>query len=858
MTGYPFNPERQLHFVIGVVFAYSLISTYGSIEQRDCSRISIQRTRVSRRTRLRQVRPKRERLAQSRDDQGGLLLAKKAGDISWRGLVQEILDFTQCVIKTIREVLQFVQRRIQQVQERQDQVTSAVLTEKQVPMAITPSYESLPFSGAGIGTHPYRHHAFMMPPRGTPGAPFFGGKNITEFIRQFDDLCDDYDVPRDQKVRRVLRFCSTEIEEYLRTEPIFTELDWEKAKTFMLEEWEKNDDDQRKRTLAFLEALKSKPRTGKDDLKAYCRQYKVSSNWLVQLGQLSQYHQALWFVQGLPEFMMKKVVQKSRMNPKEPKTMDFEKLCTLVLEMVKTEEALSEITQDRVSLEKASELVDKSQNKPAVTELPVVTIPAFTPSPATAKAQVDPMDELTQKMSALLMPVAAAITRLDQRVASNDVQKPQNQMFERKRTGIQTIKCYFCGEQGHFRDRCPKYQAMMASGDIHQNAEGTICLGSQGTGGLPVAFPRDGTLGIDYVREMLQKAKPRVQSIRVGASPDWASLEEDTDDEEEINVLVGVQAARNTPNIAQGTSQRVWQTKKDRETALPSPKTSRAGEYGRKPAPQQRDRKDYGDVDMVDLVDDAAGTKKVTFQEPTERSATRRRLGDVLRAESRPELLVKSILDQKLDVSIRDLIGVSPDVSKLIFRSSTWEEPSAEEAQKAQVRVNVAQEYRETARPLDGGAVVAGCPKVAVSIGGMETVALVDSGAQINAMHLGLARKIGLPISTQGGISAVSYTGEMSEFYGIVRNVEVSIGEATIVTHILVSKDQDPENPLILGRPFHKNARLSMWDDEDGACYGRVRDMETGNEVEFRAAGIEHAEEEGRTQRARGARSLNL
>jgi hypothetical protein len=49
-------------------------------------------------------------------------------------------------------------------------------------------------------------------------------------------------------------------------------------------------------------------------------------------------------MQGLPEFMMKKVVQKSRMNPKEPSTMIFDKLCTLVLEIVKTEEALSKIT----------------------------------------------------------------------------------------------------------------------------------------------------------------------------------------------------------------------------------------------------------------------------------------------------------------------------------------------------------------------------------------------------------------------------------------------------------------------------------------------------------------------------------
>ena len=43
-------------------------------------------------------------------------------------------------------------------------------------------------SGIGVfGMHP-------MPMVGSVGAPFFGGKNVTEFLDRFEDLCVDYGV----------------------------------------------------------------------------------------------------------------------------------------------------------------------------------------------------------------------------------------------------------------------------------------------------------------------------------------------------------------------------------------------------------------------------------------------------------------------------------------------------------------------------------------------------------------------------------------------------------------------------------------------------------------------------------------
>jgi hypothetical protein len=43
-------------------------------------------------------------------------------------------------------------------------------------------------SGIGI------FRIYPMPIIGSVGAPFFGGKNITEFLNRFEDLCVDYRV----------------------------------------------------------------------------------------------------------------------------------------------------------------------------------------------------------------------------------------------------------------------------------------------------------------------------------------------------------------------------------------------------------------------------------------------------------------------------------------------------------------------------------------------------------------------------------------------------------------------------------------------------------------------------------------
>jgi hypothetical protein len=64
-----------------------------------------------------------------------------------------------------------------------------------------------------------------IPIAGSVGAPFFRGKNITEFLDRFKDLYVDYKITTNQKVARIIRYYSLSIRYYLRIILVFLDSD---------------------------------------------------------------------------------------------------------------------------------------------------------------------------------------------------------------------------------------------------------------------------------------------------------------------------------------------------------------------------------------------------------------------------------------------------------------------------------------------------------------------------------------------------------------------------------------------------------------------------------------------------------
>jgi hypothetical protein len=95
---------------------------------------------------------------------------------------------------------------------------------------------------------------------------------------------------------------------------------------------------------------------------------------------------------------------------------------------------------------------------------------------------------------------------------------------------------------------------------------------------------------------------------------------------------------------------------------------------------------------------------------------------------------------------------MSPDVRKLMFRSPAWEGSTAEDG--AEVRVATARLPRAKSG-FEADLCAVGCPVVRVELEGTDTLALLDSGAQVNVVSLEFARKLHMPISKNLDISGL-------------------------------------------------------------------------------------------------------
>jgi hypothetical protein len=146
---------------------------------------------------------------------------------------------------------------------------------------------------------------------------------------------------------------------------------------------------------------------------------------------------------------------------------------------------------------------------------------------------------------------------------------------------------------------------------------------------------------------------------------------------------------------------------------------------------------------------------------------------------------------------------------------------------------------------------------VRVKLNGTETLALLDSGAQVNMVSLKFARKLYLPISKNLNVSGISYNGQSNAFYSVVRSAKMILADVIVITPMFMTERHDPKCPVILGRPFQKKGRMSMWNDNHGACHGMVYDEDRDYSVEFQAISITDASNVGFEQLVSSKRSLN-
>ena len=424
-------------------------------------------------------------------------------------------------------------------------------------------------------TQPGSMIAMQMPQPGMGGAPCFSGQNVSDFLSEFDSLCDDAQFSEAARAARVHRYCVPEISRYLKGIPEWEEQDWSGLKSVMQKEWEGYDDYQHTRTLAFLEVLKNQDRekSATSQIRQYCRQFKQSVIYLKKAEQISEYQASTWFLQGLKRTMASQVVRDLKIDMDKPSDMKFNDMYDCALRLCDYAEKFARVyrPQNREAME---ELVQKAPTVPIVKNPSTNEIwrpatlqvgasderlinrddgqrqhdqakqgPSQAANPQKEEAYLaNVFDKMADKMAKLsIRNIRAEIRAEMEREATKGQATANGQPFSSPGLGNRasstnrdpsrepprfsdtqrTVTCYFCEDAGHFRNECPQYLQMQKDGKVHENADRRLCVGPEEEHGEEIRFRRGQgsqkeqaqSQYEDYVRRM--QARSDQQATRV-------------------------------------------------------------------------------------------------------------------------------------------------------------------------------------------------------------------------------------------------------------------------------------------------------------------------------------------------------
>jgi hypothetical protein len=719
----------------------------------------------------------------------------------------------------------------------------------------------------------------------SPGAPYFEGHNVTEFLERFEDQAEDAGWDDKVKVRRLPRYCSLAVGQYVKTLPEWVDQDWSMLHAALVSEYKDHDSIQQMNSRAFLEALKDKKRETEAETRAYIRQFTAISAALLKKGQIEGYTRGIWFLNGLPQGIRSKVIRKQGINIEEPSTMIYDKMTKAAIEILESNKTVREFDSDVRGREVLSQLVDQFGNTVQVPKEKQFSVPVV--GPQAREVSNGTIEDLTRAFESLAMSARATANTIPsgQQARFNPPGGANRGAYPTGATGrvdpshpprgpiagagvyagelyrSRPVICFYCQEEGHFRRDCPDFVIDQERGLVHETLEGRMHYGRAGEGGKAVWVPR-GARGRDIIREHWEAAaqqqaqattagqaatrtvlgRPTGVTSVGGMSGEVVRMEESDDEELENEVDVRAAILRGDKRAA---TEEQWKdprrTLKERiqkERKMAAPKVPRAGNW-KKPSVEVADELDETmDVEEIDI--DKEQTEALRKAGPR---VVRRveKYVDLIRRTANPMELMNKILDNELKgVTAREIVACSDVLQKILFKNMATAIPSDMRPKTGGEEVHVQSAMlEEIETPF-----IVTSPKVRVTIGDLEVLALIDSGAEADLISSRVAERAGLGVRPEPQYGMVGHSGERKKFDGMCENVTVKIGSVGTTTNFFTM--DNPQNDVVLGQPFIV-ASLLTFSYRDGFQYATMVNDERTKQVTVRVASMTDSRREKNT-----------
>jgi hypothetical protein len=366
-------------------------------------------------------------------------------------------------------------------------------------------------SGASLAAIPDssadRQYVVPLLTPGASGSPYFDGTRVTDFLSQYNNMCDSTGLSDVSRVRHLTRYCGSDTARYLYTLPEYRSELWKELQSLMKKEYCDWDPVQHQQSIQYLEQLKN---SKMKNVKQYCRVFKTTADAVLKKKQITEYQCGLWFLQGLSESLATKLMRKHGVDIEEPDTVNFEKLHDSAIKYVMEDEQLAalkrtgwESTRDPLEAFAAPSIIPPV---PSAATAPAVKLPVERVQQRSLLEGYE--DDLSEQLRKMMIKVVRGIQegmgeggygrgfgnselRNDQRgsgtVTPAGLDPVRN--INNQQNGL-SVTCYFCGKSGHITTRCFTLGDYIRSGKVHRNQDGKYILGLEGQGSVSVPMDR--------------------------------------------------------------------------------------------------------------------------------------------------------------------------------------------------------------------------------------------------------------------------------------------------------------------------------------------------------------------------------
>jgi hypothetical protein len=335
----------------------------------------------------------------------------------------------------------------------------------------------------------------MMPRSGQPGAmELFDGANITDYLEDWNFLCDEYHYDDTQKSARFPNYCIPDVKDVVKLLPGYIARDWTQMQTDVKQLYWQHD--KPRNTIAALNDL---IRTSSEnfDLNVYILRYTSITDALVEQLALSPVDRVTRLFDGLPDDLQRRVMKFCMHNSWRISSYDagkslpdFKAIKNFLLIEARAAQNLVVYEKDRAS-RVLSSVVNASPpssssllSSPASSSLtPTTSMPTTLPDSVTEFSKQ--LCQMTSMLQTVLTPSSTA--------TSSFMPRP----FDR------IPRCVFCDSTEHRRSQCLNCSDALGRGLVYFNEKGHIVNAATGEE-IPLMY-RHG--GMKKVLESFQSFK---------------------------------------------------------------------------------------------------------------------------------------------------------------------------------------------------------------------------------------------------------------------------------------------------------------------------------------------------------------